>query len=145
MHRAARCRAVFPSSFWALILSRPRQGGFSKYHDTRYPLAQGGKVTKFGLESDRIRWACRETAHMNDLCQLFDFHGRFSSIRSFYWPCTRFVRRKQNICLVFINTPPKELMDGHVILTRHGLRVAVRFAVGEGEREGSSSRSFSLY
>jgi len=59
---------------------------------------------------------------MNDLCQLFDFHGRFSSIRSFYWPCTRFVRRKQKICLVLINTPPKELMNGHVILTRHGLR-----------------------
>ena len=47
----------------------------------------------------------------------------FNPIRSFYWPSSRFV---QKICLVFINTPPKELMDGHVILTgpsgRHGLR-----------------------
>ena len=46
----------------------------------------------------------------------------FNPIRSFYWPSSRFVPRKQKICLVFINTPPKELMDGHVILTRHGLR-----------------------
>ena len=38
-------------------------------------------------------------------------------IGSFYWPSTRFVRRQQKICLVFINTTPKELMDGHVIFT----------------------------
>jgi len=37
-----------------------------------------------------------------------------------------------------------ELMDGHVILMRHGLRVAVRCAVGEGEREGAL-RAPSLY
>ena len=64
----------------------------------------------------------RERAYMIDLCKLFDFRGLFSPIRSFYWPCTRFERWKQNICLVFINPHPKELMDGHLILTRHGLR-----------------------
>ena len=66
----------------------------------------------------------------------------FNPNRSFYWPSTRFVRRKQKICLVFINTPPKELMDGHVILKRHGLRVAVRCAVGEGEKKERSAVLF---
>ena len=58
--------------------------------------------------------AGRELAYMIDLCQLFDFRDLFDPIRSFYWPFTRFERRKQKICLVFINTPPKELMDGHI-------------------------------
>ena len=33
-------------------------------------------------------------------------------------------------------------MDGHVILTRHGLRVAVRCAVGEGEKKERSALLF---
>ena len=61
----------------------------------------------------------------------------FNPIRSFYWPSSRFVPRKQKICLVFINTPPKELMDGHVILTRHGLRSSE--SRGCWSREGVST------
>ena len=65
----------------------------------------------------------------------FDSINVFNSIRSFDWPSTRFVRRKQKICRVFINTTPHELMDGHVILTRHGLRSSD--ARGCWSREGA--------
>jgi len=39
------------------------------------------------------------------------------------------------MCHVLIHTPPKELMDGHVILTRHGLRSSE--SRGRWGREGA--------